>query len=102
MKKSLRYERKFPFEQYGNISFVDEIIDLPDEVVFNLDLMNKIRYLQMIDVELAYRIYSDLYKESRTLAAESVAEAMAFLNEKKEETLAAIRDILNPNKADEE
>lgn len=102
MKRSLRYERKFPFEQYGNITLVDEILDLPEEVSLNPDLVGKIQYLQMLDVELAYRAYFELYKEAKTLAVESIAEAVSFLEAKKEETMAQIRDILNPKEEEGE
>jgi hypothetical protein len=98
MNRSLRYERKFPMEQYGNVTMYDEILELPEEVFLNQELIAKIRYLQMLDAELAYRVYVDLYKQSHTLAAENLISAVAFLEEQKKETMETIKTILYPNK----
>jgi hypothetical protein len=101
MNRTLKYERKFPLEQYGNVTFNDEIVDLPEEVFLNQELISKVRYLQMVDVELAYRTYVDLYKKSHTLAVENLAKAVAFLEAEKKETMEAIESILKPDKKGE-
>jgi len=98
MNRTLKYERKFPMEQYGNVTFTDDIIELPEEVILNQELISKIRYLQMIDVELAYRTYVELYKQSKTLSVESLARAVEFLEEEKKETMAFIQATLKPTK----
>lgn len=61
MERTLKLERLYPLAQYANIKFVDEIINLPEEVVTNEELVNEIRYLQMLSVEAAYRRYSGLH-----------------------------------------
>jgi hypothetical protein len=95
MNRTLRYERKFPIEQYGNNGFTDEITGIPEEVFLNQELISKIRYLQMVDVELAYRVYVDLYKKSHTLATEELAKAIAYLEEEKSKTMESIQSILH-------
>lgn len=98
MNRTLRYERKFPIEQYGNNAFVDEITGLPEDVFLNAELMAKIRYLQMVEVELAYRTYVELYKQSKTVAVESLARAVEFLESEKNTTMAFIEATLKPKK----
>jgi hypothetical protein len=98
MNRSIRYERLFPMGQYVNVKFVDEVNDLPEAICMNEDLMNKIRYLQMVDVELSYRIYLKLYEKSKTLDIEELAKSMEFLETEREVTIKGIEAILNPNK----
>lgn len=94
MNRSIRYERLFPMGQYVNVKFTDEINDLPEEVVFNEELMEKLRYLQMVDVEIAYRLYLKLYEKSKTLDLEEMARTLEFLESEKAETIKAIEPEL--------
>jgi hypothetical protein len=101
MNRSIRYERLFPMGQYVNVKFSDEMNDLPEELCLNEDLMNKVRYLQMVEVELAYRIYLKLYEKSKTLVLEELAKSMEFLETEKETTINGIKAILTPTKKGE-
>jgi len=100
MNRSIRYERLFPMGQYVNVKFVDEVNDLPEALCLNEELMNKIRYLQMVDVEIAYRIYLKLYEKSKTLDLEELAKSMEFLEVEKETTINGIKAILNPKEGE--
>lgn len=96
MNRSIKYERLFPMGQYVNVKFSDEITDLPEAVCLNEDLMGKIRYLQMVDVEISYRVYLKLYEKAKTLDLEELAKSMEFLETEKQETIRTIETILNP------
>lgn len=84
--------------QYVNVKFTDEINDLPEAVCLNDKLMMKIRYLQMVDVELSYRIYLKLYEKAKTLDLEELAKSMEFLETEKQTTITDIEAILHPEK----
>jgi hypothetical protein len=92
MNRSLKSERLYPLGNYTNIKFVDEINNLPEGATFNEEILNKIRYLQMIDFELAYRTYIRLYEKVQTLKIE---EAVKLLEEEKTQTLQEIDKIFN-------
>jgi len=96
MERSLKYERLFPLGQYVNVKFIDEINDLPDVICMNEELVSKIRYLQMVDAEISYRVYLKLYEKSKTLDLEELAKSMEFLEFERAETLSAISAILFP------
>jgi hypothetical protein len=89
MERTLKLERLYPLGQYTNIKFADEIISLPDETIFNVELESKIRYLQMLEVEIAYRDYIKLMKVAETKSAEEVAQ---FLEEQR---AATVKEIAN-------
>jgi hypothetical protein len=84
MERTLKLERLYPLAQYANIKFVDEISALPEEAIFNVDLASKARYLQMLEVEIAFRMYLELMKQAETKTAEEVAK---FLEEQRNETV---------------
>jgi hypothetical protein len=95
MERNLKYERLFPLGQYVNAKFIDEIIGIPEKVCLNQNLINELRYLQMVDVELAYRTYLKLSEKAHTLDLEELAKSLEFLETERKETLVKIETILN-------
>jgi hypothetical protein len=91
MNRTLKTERLFPLGDFKNIKFADEMIDIPEKVCMDENLMSKLRYLQMIDVELAYRQYLDLIKKVGTIPLE---EAMKILLNEHTTTLQEIEKII--------
>ena len=91
MERTITTERLYPLGQYTNIKFADQIINLPDSVIFDVELSSKIRYLQMLEVELAYRAYVNLMKQAETKTEEEVAK---FLEEQNANTVKEIADKL--------
>ena len=98
MNRSLRIERVYSLGDYRRIRFSDDILDLPEEVVFNQPLVDKIRLLQLINVEINFRQYKDLISKVNTYSEE---EALAFLEEQKINTLDEIKDILESKRKGE-
>jgi len=92
--RDLGIERVYNLGDYKSIRFSDEIHNLPDEVAFNAELVDKIRYLQLVNVELHYRQYLELAKKVNTFGVEKIAEAMQLLEDEKATTLQDIKTIL--------
>jgi hypothetical protein len=84
-------ERVFSLGDYKSIRFSDTITDLPQEVMLNQDIVDRIRYLQMISVDLAYQTYVDTYRKLITITEE---EKLSFLIEQKINTIDEIKHIL--------
>lgn len=91
MNRSLGIKRVFSLGDYKSIHFDDLIEDLPQEVMLNQDLMDKIRYLQMISVDLAYQEYVTMYRRLNAITEE---EKMSFLIEQKVNTIDEIKHLL--------
>ncbi|HBY20754.1 MAG TPA: hypothetical protein DEG71_07065 [Clostridiales bacterium] len=87
MERTFKLERLYPLGQYVNIKLCDEVTNLPEEVLFNVELSSKVRYLQMLEVEIAYRNYINLMKIAETKSAEEVAQ---YLEEQRIETVKEI------------
>ena len=95
MERTYKLERLYPLAQYANIKFVDEISNLPDAVVFDSELASRVRYLQMLEIELAYKQYVNLLNTVGELPSE---EAIVFLNTEKLATLQEIATKLDNTK----
>ncbi len=91
MNRTLKTERLYPLGDFKNVKFVDEMIDIPEKVCMDENLMSKLRYLQMIDMELAYRQYLDLLKKVGTTQLE---EAMRILLNEHTTTLQEIEKTI--------
>jgi len=91
MNRTLKVERLYPLGDYKNIKFVDEMVDIPERVCMDENLMSKLRYLQMLDVELAFRQYLELIKKVGTVPLE---EAMKILLEEHTSTIQEIEKTL--------
>lgn len=94
MNRSLAVERVFPLGEFRNIKFHDEINDIPEKVCLNEEVMAKIRYLQMVDVEIAYRDYLRLMEKANTVKTEELAKAIEFLETERNSVLEEINEML--------
>ena len=92
MNRSLGIERVFSLGDYKSIRFSDNIQELPQEVMLNQELVDKIRYLQMLSVDSAYQKYVETMKKYGNLPEE---ERTSFLIEAKINTLEEIKQLLN-------
>lgn len=91
MNRSLKAERLYPVGQYANIKLTDEINELPQEVIFHENLINQVRYLQLVNLELGYRKYLELAGRIQTIPLE---EQVTYLETEKLNTLDEIKHIL--------
>jgi hypothetical protein len=91
VNRSLKVERLYSLGDYKNIKFIDEINDLPEEVIFNDGVVSKIRYLQLISLELNIRKYMELMRAVQTVPLE---EQLQYLEEQKVNTLDEIKQLL--------
>jgi len=92
MNRSLRIKRLYSLGNFKNIAIEDYIDELPQEIAFNEDLISKIRFLQMINVEIAYDTYVELNKKLMNINPE---EQMAFLEDVRVQTLNEIKGLMN-------
>jgi len=90
MDRSLSVERTYSLGQYQNIKLFDSIGNLPEEVIFNSELINEIRFLQLVQLETHFREYVKLYEKLHTMNTE---EARGYLEEIKLNTLDEIEKL---------
>jgi hypothetical protein len=91
MNRSVGMERVFSLGDYKSIRFSDTINDLPQEVMLNQELIDKLRYLQMLNVDAAYQLYVDMNRRINRIPEE---EKLSFLIEEKLNTLDDIKKLL--------
>lgn len=98
MNRDLHVERLYSLGDYKNIKFSDVISDLPKEVMFNNELIEKIQFLQMINMERMFRIYLDLNRTLGEMNSETIAK---YLEEVRLSTLEDIKNLMNGTLKDE-
>jgi hypothetical protein len=57
MEQKLGLERLFSLGQYRNIKFIDEITNIPKELMLNDDVINTLRLLQFIRADKYFMSY---------------------------------------------
>jgi hypothetical protein len=89
MDRNLSVERTYSLGQYQNIKLYDSI-SLPEEVVFNIELLGKIRFLQFLQLDIGYRSYVELARNINNLSQD---EIMSYLEETKLNTIDEIEQL---------
>jgi hypothetical protein len=91
MERSISTSRKYAIGNYTNIDISDSIDGIPDSMMLNQVLMEKIRYLQLVSLESAYYKYVELMKKTGSIKQEEVTQ---FLEEEREQTISTIKNLL--------
>jgi hypothetical protein len=91
MNREIGVERLYSLGDYKNIKFSDVITDIKQEYCVDQNLMEKVRYLQMLAIETSFYRYIELAKRIGTVKQE---EAMELLSGELERTLEEIKQIL--------
>lgn len=97
MARHLSLDRTYSLSNYNNLKVFDSI-ELPDGYEFDQKLVEKIRYLQMIQLELTYRKYIILMED---VLKYDTYTAMTHLEELRLNTLDEIKNILIEDKKGE-
>lgn len=92
LTRTLKVERLYSLGDYKNIKFVSEIYNVPKELAFNKEVMDKINYLMLLDIESNFRKYVELSSKLNTLKVE---EMMQYLEDERMNTLDELKQIIS-------
>ena len=90
MNRSLKVERLYSLGDYKNIKFIDEIVDLPENVALDEESVGHVVYLQLLNVEQSFYRYYALAKKIKTLNPE---EILGFIEEERVKTLDQLNNL---------
>jgi len=90
-ERSLGVERLYSLGDYKNIKFSDVINGIPEELYMYDDAIKKIRLLQIIDIEIMFRKYLELFKQLNGMDYET---AMEYLEDLRVNTIRNIKDVI--------
>lgn len=82
MKREIGVERTYPLGQYKNIKLRDYIhtestsIELSGKNAFNKELIDNIRFLQLVQLEVDYRRYLEMARKAGELPFEDAMEML--------------------------
>ena len=92
MKRTIETKRLYPLGDYKNVSFEDSFIELPESLMLNTKLINKLRWLQLVEMEKMYYEYL-LFKSK--YEKKSAEEILKLLEDSQIQTLTLIKKIIN-------
>lgn len=105
MKREIGVERTYPLGQYKNLKLRDYVhtestsLELSGKLAFNKELIDNIRFLQLVQLEVDYRRYLELAKTAGEMSFE---DAMQMLENTKIDLLKEILEqIKNGEELDE-
>jgi len=92
VKRNLSLSRLYSLGNYKNIRFDDSIDDLSAEILTNKELVDNLRLLQMLSVELAFRRYLKLNQDM--LQNLSLEDAIEELDKVRGDVYMSIKKLL--------
>lgn len=92
MNREIGVKRLYSLGDYKNITFDDIITEVPQELMFDVELVSQIKYLQLLSVEQAFRRYLQIMEEI-PLNAED--RGVKELEKIRQDTIKSIKTILN-------
>jgi len=92
MDRSLGMERLYSLGNYKNIKFSSYINDLPEDIMLEPSVVGKLRFMQMLEIELSYRKYIQLSKEVFNKLEEG--EIIEKLEEVMDSKLSELKSLL--------
>lgn len=63
MERKIRTRRVYSLAPYNTFETEDEVSDIPDNLMFDNNYIKKIKFLQLVELELQYYRYVELVKE---------------------------------------
>jgi len=95
MPRDITTERLYWLGDFRNIKFIDSINNLPDEIAFNGELVETLRWLQVVHAEKTFWRYFHLRSQLKDKDAE---ECLAIISEMHEETLLELKELFKNGK----
>ena len=90
MNRKLSVERTYALRQYENIKLFDEI-EVPEELTYSAEFLEKLRGLQIIQLEITYRKYLNLAEK---LLPYNIEDANNVLFEMRDNLTDSIKETL--------
>ena len=91
MERTIGVERVYKVNDYNTLRLSDTLSNVPEELMLNPDFVNKVRFLQFVELERGWIKYSNLFSTLDKMTAE---EGVAKVNELKIKLTSEIAEII--------
>lgn len=92
MKRTVGVTRDFYISDYNMFKPSEVLSDIPEELAMNEKFVGKVRFIQILNLELAFRKYLILKQKLDTF---SPMDAISYLEEIKAKQMDELNQILN-------
>ena len=100
MSGKISAERLYSLGNYKNIKFIEEVNDIPDDLMFNVEYVTYVRTLQALRLDKSYLQYLQLFDEVVQKVIDGtmeLAEAISTLDVTAKAMTDTIQEFLNRN-----
>jgi len=94
MNREVGIHRLYSLGDFKNITFNDIITEVPNELMFDVELVGQIKYLQLLSIEIGFRKYLKIMEEVPLNAEDRGIQALEKI---RQDTITSIKTILNGN-----
>lgn len=91
MSKTISVERLYTLGDYKNIKLGDTITDIPDNLAIDKNVIDSLRFIQFLDLELAYRKYLKLAEKFQ---GKSIEDAIDLIEDLRVNEFNVLRELL--------
>ena len=92
MNREIGVKRLYSLGDYKNITFDDIVTEVPQELIFDVELVGQIKYLQLLSVEVAFRKYLKIMEDIPLNAEDRGVEELEKI---RQDTVKSIKSLLN-------
>jgi len=100
MPGKISAERLYSLGNYKNIKFIEEVNDIPDDLMFNVEYVTYVRTLQALRLDKSYLQYLQLFDEVVQKVIDEtmeLAEAISTLDVTAKVMTDTMKEFLNRN-----
>ena len=100
MSGKISAERLYSLGNYKNIKFIEEVNDIPDDLMFNVEYVTYVRTLQALRLDKSYLQYLQLFDEVVQKVIDEtmeLAEAISTLDVTAKVMTDTMKEFLNRN-----
>lgn len=98
VSRSISVTRTYSLGNYKNIKFSDTISDIPEDLAINHEVMNVLKFLQLVSIE---KSYFDYVKDAEAWHNLDIEDAIAKLDGLESETMSTLKELLNGKKIED-
>ena len=95
MERNLRVTRIYALKPYENLTLNNEIVNIPEELIADHEIISGLTKLQLLEMELQFNYYCAL--RQKTNKAGSIEDIQVLLEEERATEIEALFDNKNFN-----
>jgi hypothetical protein len=100
LDRTLTAERIYALGSYQNLKLTHTITDIPDKIALNSKAMDLLQYSLLLDIELGYEKYVQLFEKVQHYKSKQDMTALEFIEQERISTFEQLLTSITPKTGD--